>query len=52
MEWQGIECAKLMIQNGAKMNALLDDNHQSPLDCAVIGGAEREMIEFLSMRAL
>lgn len=51
VEWQGIECAELMIQNGAKMNAL-DDNQQSPLDCAVIGGAEREMIEFLSARAL
>lgn len=50
-EWQGIECAELLIQNGAKLNAL-DDNHQSPLDCAVIGGAEREMIEFLSARAL
>lgn len=50
-EWQGIECAELLIQNGAKINAL-DDNHQSPLDCAVIGGAEREMIEFLSARAL
>jgi ankyrin repeat protein len=50
-EWRGIECAELMIQNGAKMKAL-DDNHQSPLDCAVIGGAEREMIEFLSARAL
>lgn len=48
-EWFGIECAELLIQNGAKMKAL-DDNHQGPLDCAVIGGAEREMIEFLSAR--
>lgn len=49
-EWLGIECAELLLQNGAKMKAL-DDNHQGPLDCAVIGGAEREMIEFLSARA-
>ena len=48
-EWYGIECAELLLQNGAKMKAL-DDNHQGPLDCAVIGGAEREMIEFLSAR--
>jgi len=48
-KWLGLECAELLLQNGAKMKAL-DDNHQSPLDCAVIGGAEREMIEFLSAR--
>jgi len=48
-EWLGIACAELLLQNGAKMKAL-DDNHQGPLDCAVIGGAEREMIEFLSAR--
>lgn len=48
--WLGIECAELLLQNGAKMKAL-DENHQGPLDCAVIGGAEREMIELLSARA-
>lgn len=49
-KWHGLECAELLLQNGAKMKTL-DDNHQGPLDCAVIGGAEREMIEFLSARS-
>ncbi len=48
--WFGIECAELLLQNGAKMKTL-DDNHQGTLDCAVIGGAERKMIEFLSARS-
>jgi hypothetical protein len=48
-EWQGIECAELLCQNGAKLD-VLDNNTQSVLDCAVIGNGEREMIEYLSAK--
>ena len=48
-EWTGIECAELLLQNGAKIDTL-DSNTQSVLDCAVIGNGEREMVEFLSTR--
>lgn len=47
--WQGIECAELLLQNGAKLKAL-DSSSHGVLDCAVIGNAEREMIEYLSAR--
>jgi hypothetical protein len=47
--WVGIECAELLLQNGAKMDTM-DDNTQGVLDCAVIGSGEREMVEFLSAR--
>ncbi len=48
--WKGVECAELLIQNGAKLDA--DDfDHHKVLDCAVLGNAKREMIEYLSSRA-
>jgi len=48
--WKGIQCAELLIQNGAKLNAE-DFDHHKALDCAVVGGARREMIEYLSARS-
>jgi Putative GTPase activating protein for Arf/PH domain len=47
--WTGLECAELLLQNGAKVETM-DDNTQSVLDYAVIGNGEREMVEFLSAR--
>eukprot|EP00546_Thalassionema_frauenfeldii_P008526 CAMPEP_0178924946 /NCGR_PEP_ID=MMETSP0786-20121207/17616_1 /TAXON_ID=186022 /ORGANISM="Thalassionema frauenfeldii, Strain CCMP 1798" /LENGTH=779 /DNA_ID=CAMNT_0020599727 /DNA_START=304 /DNA_END=2640 /DNA_ORIENTATION=+ len=40
--WEGIECAELMLQNGAKLGTM-DDSTQGALDSAVIGNGEREM---------
>lgn len=48
--WSGIECAELLIQNGAKIDTL-DRETQTALDCAVCGNGEREMVEYLSERA-
>jgi len=48
--WQGLECAELLLQNGAKADAL-DAKTHGVLDCAVLGdGGEREMIEFLTAK--
>mmetsp|Transcript_22058 Transcript_22058/g.32847 ORF Transcript_22058/g.32847 Transcript_22058/m.32847 type:complete len:869 (-) Transcript_22058:3744-6350(-) len=48
-EFLGLECAELLLQNGAKMH-ILDDKTQSVLDCCVIGNGERDMLEYLSSR--
>lgn len=48
-EWLGLECAELILQNGANMK-LLDSSDHNVLDCAVIGNAEREMVEYLSRK--
>ncbi len=48
--WKGIQCAELLIQNGAKLNAT-DFDHHKALDCAVVGNGQREMIEYLSARS-
>lgn len=48
--WKGVQCAELLIQNGAKMNAE-DFDHHKVLDVAVVGGGRREMIEYLSARS-
>ena len=48
-DWKAVECAELLIQNGAKMEAHDNADH-GVLDCAVIGGAEREMIEYLTIK--
>ena len=48
-DWMAVECAELLIQNGAKMETH-DRAEHGVLDCAVIGGAEREMIEYLTER--
>jgi hypothetical protein len=46
-DWKAIECAELLIQNGAKID-VRDKQSQGVLDAAVIGNAERDMIEYLS----
>jgi ankyrin repeat protein len=48
-KWDAIESAELLIQNGAKVDTLDNADH-GVLDCAVIGGAEREMIEYLTIK--
>lgn len=48
--WQGLQCAELLIQNGAKLGAE-DADHHKVLDCAVVGNGRREMIEYLSARS-
>ena len=48
--WKGIQCAELLIQNGAKLNTE-DSDHHKVLDCAVVGNGRREMIEYLSARS-
>ena len=45
--WRGIECAELLIQNGAKID-VRDKQSQGVLDAAVIGNADHHMIEYLS----
>ena len=47
--WNGVVCAELLIQNGAKLGAT-DFDHHKVLDVAVVGGGRREMIEYLSAR--
>jgi len=46
-DWKAIECAELLIQNGAKIDARDKDSH-GVLDTALLGNADREMIEYLS----
>eukprot|EP00534_Pseudo-nitzschia_fraudulenta_P001896 CAMPEP_0201138098 /NCGR_PEP_ID=MMETSP0850-20130426/55755_1 /ASSEMBLY_ACC=CAM_ASM_000622 /TAXON_ID=183588 /ORGANISM="Pseudo-nitzschia fraudulenta, Strain WWA7" /LENGTH=774 /DNA_ID=CAMNT_0047409483 /DNA_START=157 /DNA_END=2481 /DNA_ORIENTATION=+ len=46
---RAIECAELLIQNGAKMDAR-DNLTQSVLDSAVLANADRSMIEYLSTK--
>ena len=48
--WKGVQCAELLIQNGAKLDAE-DFDHHKALDCALVGNARREMIEYLSARS-
>ena len=48
-EWLAIECAELLIQNGADMK-VLDHSSHNVLDCAVVGNADREMVEYLSTK--
>ena len=47
--WAGRECAELLIQNGAKMDAL-DASHHNVLDCALLGGASIEMVTYLTKK--
>jgi len=49
-EMKGIECAELLLQNGAKIDAR-DKLAHGVLDCALLGDADRQMIEYLSHRA-
>lgn len=48
--WKGIQCAELLVQNGAKLD-VEDFDHHKALDCAVVGNSRREMIEYLSARS-
>lgn len=48
--FQAIICAELLLQNGAKLD-VIDDNDHGVLDSAVCANAQREMIEFLSSRS-
>jgi hypothetical protein len=48
-EWKAIECAELLLQNGAKIDAK-DNLAHGVLDCALLGNADRQMIEYLSQR--
>ena len=44
-----IECAELLIQNGAKMDAC-DNVTQGILDSAMLANVDRSMIEYLSSK--
>jgi ankyrin repeat protein len=48
-KWNAIECLELLLLRGGQLDALDNDGH-NVMDCAVIGGAEREMIEFLATK--
>lgn len=48
-DWQAIECAELLLQNGAKIDAL-DSSDHGVLDSALIGKAELEMVEYLTAK--
>jgi len=47
--WKGLETAELLIQNGAKIDSK-DGLGQSVIDAAIVGNAEREMVEYLMTR--
>ena len=46
---KAIECAELLIQNGAKMDAR-DNSEQGVLDSAVLANVDRSMIEYLTSK--
>jgi Putative GTPase activating protein for Arf/PH domain len=48
--WLAVECAELLIQNGAKLDAH-DGLSHGVLDCALIGNAEVEMVDYLTSKA-
>lgn len=50
-KWQAIEVAELLLQNGAKLTAKDAQSHDV-LDSAVIGNAEKDMVEYLTNRNL
>lgn len=50
-QWKAIEMAEFLFQNGAKMDAnAIDFAAHSVLDCALLGNAEIEMIEYLTSK--
>lgn len=49
-EWSAMECAELLLQNGAKLDTL-DASAHGVLDCALLNGAEITMVDFLTARA-
>lgn len=48
-DWKAIECAELLLQNGAKMDTR-DSSSQGVLDTALVGNADVELMEYLSMK--
>ena len=48
-DWKGLETAELLIQNGSKIDTK-DSTGQSVIDSAIVGNAEREMVEYLMAR--
>ena len=48
-KWNAIECVELLLGKGGHLEALDNDGH-NVMDCAVVGSAEREMIEFLATK--
>lgn len=49
-EWKAIECAELLIQNGAKVDTR-DQSSHGVLDSALVGNADVAMIEYLSIKS-
>ena len=47
--WRGIECAELLIQNGAKVDTR-DKEHQSALDICLVGNGEEDMVTYLTSK--
>jgi hypothetical protein len=48
-DWLAIEIAELLLQNGAKMDAF-DMAAHGVLDCALLNGAQIEMVEYLTTK--
>lgn len=48
-EWKTVECVEVLLDKGGQLVALDNDGH-NVMDCAVVGSAEREMIEFLATK--
>mmetsp|Transcript_24891 Transcript_24891/g.61225 ORF Transcript_24891/g.61225 Transcript_24891/m.61225 type:complete len:850 (-) Transcript_24891:1812-4361(-) len=49
-DWKAIECAELLLQNGAKMDIRDKDSH-AVLDIAMIKSADLDMIEYLTSKS-
>jgi hypothetical protein len=47
--WHGIECAELLMQNGAKVDTR-DKEHHSALDICLVGNGEEEMVTYLTSK--
>lgn len=47
--WYAIETAELLLQNGAKLT-VLDTSSHGVLDCALLGNAEVDMVEYLTSK--
>lgn len=46
--WTGLECAELLLQNGAKLD-VLDAAAHGVLDCALLNGANIKMVDYLTL---
>jgi len=47
--WTGVECAELLIQNGAKVDTR-DKDHQSSLDICLVGDGHHDMVTYLTSK--